>query len=125
MEKRVIKTINAPLAIGHYSQAIEIDNILFTSGQSGFDPVTNTLVGPDIASQTHQTLKNLGAILEAGGYSLENVVKCTVFLQDIDEFSIMNTIYAQYFPNNPPARSTIQVQLGFNARVEIEMIAMR
>ncbi len=123
MKKKIIETKNAPAALGQYSQGVQAGNFLFTSGQTGMDPKTGRLAGPDIASQTRQTLENLKAILAAGGCSLDQVVKCNVYLQDINEFPEMNRIYAEYFPHNPPARSTVQVQLGFNARVEIDMLA--
>lgn len=123
--KKIIQTEKAPKAIGPYSQAVQIANLIFTAGQIGLDPQTGELVGADIESQTRQVLTNLKNILEAAGSSLSHVVKTTVFLQDMSEFPRMNAIYAEFFPQNPPARSTVAVAaLPKGARVEIEAIAL-
>lgn len=124
-EKKIIQTEKAPKAIGPYSQAVQIANLIFTAGQIGLDPQTGELVGADIESQTRQVLTNLKNILEAAGSSLSHVVKTTVFLQDMSEFPRMNAVYAEFFPQNPPARSTVAVAaLPRGARVEIEAIAL-
>ncbi len=123
--KKIIQTEKAPKAIGPYSQAVQIANLIFTAGQIGLDPQTGELVGADIENQTRQVLINLKNILEAAGSSLSHVVKTTVFLQDMSEFPRMNAVYAEFFPQNPPARSTVAVAaLPKGARVEIEAIAL-
>ncbi|MEJ5241841.1 MAG: RidA family protein [Anaerolineales bacterium] len=123
--KKIIHTEKAPKAIGPYSQAVQIANLIFTAGQIGLDPQTGELVGTDIESQTRQVLTNLKHILEAAGSSLSHVVKTTVFLQDMSEFPRMNAVYAEFFPENPPARSTVAVAaLPKGARVEIEAVAL-
>lgn len=122
--KKIIQTEQAPKAIGPYSQAIGIGNLIFTAGQIGLNPQTGELVSDDIEGQTRQALTNLKHILEAAGSGLNYVVKTTVFLQDMAEFPRMNAIYAEFFPENPPARSTVAVAaLPRGARVEIEAIA--
>jgi 2-iminobutanoate/2-iminopropanoate deaminase len=126
MEAReIIATDMAPAAIGPYSQAVRVGDLLFTAGQAGLVPGTKALVGADIESQTRQTLENLKAIVEAGGSCLKHVVKTTVFLVDMGEFTRMNAIYAEFFPEAPPARSTVQAAaLPMGARVEIEAVAL-
>ncbi|MBN1177941.1 MAG: RidA family protein [Anaerolineae bacterium] len=124
MSKESIRTDKAPAAVGPYSQGVRIGNLVFTAGQLGIDPATKTFVGEDIESQTRQALENVRAVLEAGGSCLSHVVKNTVFLQDMGEFSRMNAVYAEFFPENPPARSAVQVAaLPLGGRVEIESIA--
>jgi 2-iminobutanoate/2-iminopropanoate deaminase len=125
MERTVISTADAPQAIGPYSQAISIGDLLFCSGQI---PLTadGTLVEGDITVQTRQVLENIKALLASAGSSLERVVKTTVFLADMNEFAAMNQVYAEYFTDAPPARSTVQVaRLPRDVRVEIEVIALR
>lgn len=123
MSKRVISTPNAPAAIGPYSQAIAIDNLLFTAGQIALDPATMTVVPGDVAAQTDQVMKNLAAICAAAGASLQDVVKTTVFLQEMIDFQAMNEVYARHFGENRPARSTVAVRgLPRDVRVEIEAI---
>src|SRR5438067_152574 len=107
--KRVIATIEAPYAVGPYSQAISAGGMLFCSGQIPLDPVSGALVEDDVTAQTTRVMENLGAVLRANGMSYINVVKTTVFLTDLADFAAMNDIYAIYFPDQPPARSTIQV----------------
>jgi 2-iminobutanoate/2-iminopropanoate deaminase len=125
MRKKVIQTDKAPKAIGPYSQAIRTDSMVYTAGQIGFDPTTTELVAGGVEEQTRQALTNLKNILEASGSSLEHVVKTLVFLQDMADFPKMNAIYAEYFPENPPARSTVQVAaLPKGALIEIEAIAL-
>jgi len=123
---QVIVTDNAPKAIGPYSQAVRTGHTLYLSGQLAIDPATGEIVKGGIEAETHQALQNLRAVLEAGGYSLENVVSCQVFLADIDDFTAMNTVYAGYFPRQPPARVTIEVaELPKDARIEISAVAVR
>jgi 2-iminobutanoate/2-iminopropanoate deaminase len=124
--KRIINTEKAPKAVGPYSQAIEVNGILFISGQIAIDPAKSTITGEDIKSQTRQVLKNIGVILEAAGYTFSDVVKCTCLLSSIENFKAMNEVYAEYFPENPPARAAYAVSaLPLGALVEIETIAVR
>jgi 2-iminobutanoate/2-iminopropanoate deaminase len=119
-----ITSDKAPAAIGPYSQAVRVGNLLYTSGQIPLDPATMQLVEDDITTQTHQVLKNMTAVLEEAGGSLKSIAKNTVFLKDMADFAKMNEIYSQYFGDHKPARSTIQVaKLPLDARVEIESIA--
>ena len=125
MQRQVIHTDKAPKVIGPYSQAIRVGDFVFCAGQAGLDPATGNLVSGGIEAETRRTLQNLAAVLEAAGTSLSRAVKTTVFLLDMNEFQKMNTIYAEFFPSNPPARSTVQVaRLPKDARVEIEVIAL-
>jgi len=122
--KQIITTDKAPAAIGPYSAAVSTGCLIYTAGQLGIDPATGDLVEGGIRMQTRQALTNLKAVLEAGGSSLENVVKTTVFLQDIQEFGLMNEVYAEFFSDNFPARSAFQVAaLPKGAAVEIEAVA--
>jgi 2-iminobutanoate/2-iminopropanoate deaminase len=123
--KQILTSEQAPKAIGPYSAGIRTGNLVFTAGQLGVDPSTGEFVSAEISGQTRQALKNLQAVLEAGGASLENVVKATVFLRDMDDFGAMNEVYAEFFTQNPPARSAVQVaRLPKDAAVEIEAIAI-
>jgi 2-iminobutanoate/2-iminopropanoate deaminase len=123
--REIVSTDKAPGAIGPYSQAIKTGGMLFCSGQIPIDPVTGEFVSNDIGEQTDQVLKNLSAVLEAGGMSLGNVVKTTVFLADMSDFAVMNEVYGRYFDSNKPARATVQAaRLPRDARVEIECIAV-
>ena len=123
--KETISTENAPGAIGPYSQAVKAGNFIFCSGQIPLDPKTGEFVSEEIAEQTRQVLKNLSAVLEAAETSLNNVVKTTVFLADMNDFSAMNEVYAEFFSENKPARATVQAaRLPRDARVEIECIAV-
>lgn len=125
MKQTVISTTKAPAAIGPYSQGIEIGNLVFTSGQIPLTPEGH-LVGPNIEDQVRQALQNAEQILLAAGTSLDNVVKTTVFLADMDDFQVMNRIYAEFFAAEPPARSAVQVaRLPKDVKVEIEMIAYK
>ena len=120
-----IQTENAPAAIGPYSQAIKAGGFVFASGQIPIDPQTGQFVAGGIAEQTEQVLKNLSAVLEAAGSSLDLVVKTTVFLADMKEFSGMNEVYATFFSSPPPARATVAAAgLPRDARVEIEAVAL-
>jgi len=123
MSKKVIATEKAPGAIGPYSQAMRIGNMIFTSGQIPLNPATGEMV-TEIAEATKQSLENVKAILEVEGATMDNVIKTTVFLSDMNNFVAMNEVYATYFPQNPPARSAVEVaRLPKDAVVEIEVIA--
>jgi 2-iminobutanoate/2-iminopropanoate deaminase len=123
--KEVIATECGPKAIGPYSQAIRANGFLFASGQIALDPVTQQLVAGDVTAQTERVLENLKGIVEAAGSSLDRVVCTTVFLADMSEFSAMNEVYGRYFPEQPPARSTLQAaRLPRDVRVEIDLIAL-
>ncbi|MEQ8155462.1 MAG: RidA family protein [Clostridiaceae bacterium] len=125
MNKEIISTSNAPGAIGPYSQGVKIGDLIYTSGQIPLNPKTGEMV-EGIQAQTKQSLENCKAIIEAAGSSLENVFKTTVFLSDMNDFSEMNAVYAEYFKENPPARSAVQVaRLPKDAKIEIEMIAVK
>lgn len=125
MEKTIIKTTQAPQAIGPYSQAVQVGNMLFASGQIPINPATGELVTESFEAQVRQVLNNLEGVLTSVGANFSNVVKTTVFLKDMAQFAEMNAIYAQCFPDNPPARSTIQVaRLPKDADIEIELIAV-
>jgi 2-iminobutanoate/2-iminopropanoate deaminase len=124
MDREIIATNEAPGAVGPYSQATQVAGFVFTAGQLGIMPGTKDFAGPDIESQTQQALRNLRAVLEAGGSTLANVVKTTVFLADMGEFARMNAISAEFFPEDPPARSAVQAAaLPLGGRVEIEAVA--
>jgi 2-iminobutanoate/2-iminopropanoate deaminase len=119
-----ISTEKAPKAIGPYSQAIRAGQFIFLSGQIPIDSKTNQLLAGTIEEQTVLVLKNARQVLKAAGASLANVVKTTIFLSDLEDFSKVNAVYARYFPSNPPARSTVQAaRLPRNVGIEIEMIA--
>jgi 2-iminobutanoate/2-iminopropanoate deaminase len=123
--KEVISTEGAPKAIGPYSQAIRAGGFIFTSGQVAIDPATQQVVAGDVAAQTERVLKNLGAILQASGSSLEKVVRCTVFLKNMGDFAAMNEVYGRYFKDAPPSRSTVEVaRLPKDVLVEIDAIAL-
>ena len=121
--KKIISTQNAPAAIGPYSQAVISGDFLFVSGQIPLNPATGLLVDGDIAVQTHQIMKNITAIAETAGLGLADCVKSTIFLADLRDFHIVNGVYGTYFPEAPPARSTVQVAaLPLGASIEIETI---
>lgn len=123
--KKQINTSNAPAAIGPYSQAISFDKILFISGQIPADPATGEIVSGGVAEETHQVMKNLKAILEEAGSTFSNAIKTSIFLKNMDDFAVVNEIYASYFEaGNYPARETVQVsKLPKDVNVEISMIA--
>ena len=124
--REIVATEAAPQAIGPYSQAVRLGDLVFTSGQIPIDPQTGVFVEGGIAEQTEQVLRNLAEVLRAAGTGLEEVVKTTVFLADMNDFAAMNEVYARYFSNEPPARSTVQAaRLPRDARVEIDVIAVR
>jgi len=125
LKKEVIKTEKAPKAIGPYSVGITTGQFVFTAGQAGIIPETGNIIEGGIEKETRQTLINIKSILEEAGSSLRLVVKTTVFLRDMTEFTRMNAVYTEFFPENPPARTTVQVAaLPKNAAVEIEAIAL-
>jgi len=124
--KKVIKTPNAPAAIGPYSVGISTGTLVFTAGQIGLDPKTGLMVEGGVEAEARQALTNLKAILEAAGSGLEKVVKTTVFLKDMADFARVNAIYAEFFVENPPARSAVAVAaLPKNALLEVESIALQ
>ena len=125
MLREVVSTEHAPKAIGPYEQAIKWGGLLFTSGQIALDPATGTLIEGDISVQTRQVLENLKAVLEAGGSSLDRVIKATVYLTDLNTFAQMNEVYAEYLGDVKPARSTVGVaSLPRGASVEIDLVAI-
>ena len=125
MNREIIATDKAPGAVGPYSQAVRVGDFVFTAGQIPLDPTTGQMVEGGIEAQARQALTNVSAVLEAAGSSLSNVVKTTVFLADMGEFQAMNSVYAEFFPDAPPARSAMQVAaLPLNSRIEIETIAI-
>jgi 2-iminobutanoate/2-iminopropanoate deaminase len=125
MKKTIIATAKAPAAVGPYSQAVRAGDFIFTAGQLGLVPGTKEFAGADIESQTRQALENLSAVLEAAGSCLQHAVKTTVFLADMGEFARMNAVYAEFFPDAPPARSAVQAAaLPLGGRVEIEAVAL-
>ena len=122
--KEVINTTKAPAAIGPYSQAIKVGNLVYTSGQIPIDPATDNFVEGGIKEQTRQSLTNVQAILKEAGLTMENVVKTTVFVADMNDFADMNTVYAEFFAEPYPARSAVAVKtLPKGALVEIEVVA--
>jgi 2-iminobutanoate/2-iminopropanoate deaminase len=122
--RRAVATESAPRAIGPYSQAIRAGSLLFISGQIPLDPATGTLVQGDIAAQTHRVFANLKAILEAAGASFDHVVRATVYLADMNDFTTVNEVYGTYFSSPAPARATVQAaRLPKDARIEIDLIA--
>ena len=123
--REVIATEQAPQAIGPYSQAIRAQGLIFTSGQIAIDPATAQIITGDVSAQTDRVLQNLAAILQASGSSLEKVLRCTVFLKNMGDFSAMNQVYGRYFKQSPPARSTVEVaRLPKDALIEIDVIAL-
>jgi len=124
MTREVISTTNAPAAVGPYSQAIKTGDLVFTAGQLGIDPATGKFVDGDVTDQARQALKNMKAILEEAGTSMEKVIKVTVFMQDINDFKAVNEVYGTFFTANPPARSAVEVAaLPLGGLVEMEAIA--
>ena len=123
--REIIQTASAPQAIGPYSQAVKTNGLVFASGQIPIDPTTGQFVAGGIEEQTEQVLKNLSAVLEAAGSGLNRVIKTTVFLADMQEFSAMNDVYGRFFNQDPPARATVEAsRLPRDAKVEIEAIAL-
>ncbi len=130
MQRSIVRTTQAPAAIGPYSQAVSVEvgggkRMVFLSGQIPLDPATGQLVEGDIAAQTRQVLENLGAVLAAAGGSFANVVRTTIYLASMDDFGAVNAVYGERFSSDPPARATVQAaRLPRDARVEIDAIAI-
>ena len=123
--KRIVATASAPQAIGPYSQAVVANGFVFASGQVPIDTATGQIIDGDIEAQTERVLKNLQALVEAAGTSLDRVVKTTVYLKDMNEFVRMNAVYAKFFAADPPARATVEVaRLPKDVRIEIDLIAL-
>ncbi|OJW82092.1 MAG: reactive intermediate/imine deaminase [Bacteroidetes bacterium 46-16] len=124
MEKKIIRTDNAPAPIGPYNQAVQAGNMLFISGQIALDPTTGQLVQSSIKAEAQQVMENLQAVLQAAGMDFSNVIKTSIFLMDMASFTEVNEVYAMYFSDNYPARETVQVAgLPKGVRVEISMVA--
>jgi 2-iminobutanoate/2-iminopropanoate deaminase len=125
MNKTIVSTDKAPKAIGPYSQAIKVGEFVYTAGQIAIDPATGEIVGGGIEAQTRRVLQNLTEVLKAAGTSMDKVIKTTVFMVNLAEFNKMNAVYSEFFPKDPPARSTVQVAaLPKMGVVEIEVVAM-
>lgn len=125
-ERKVIATDGAPAAIGPYSQAIQVGNVLYLAGQIGIDPATGQIVDGGVEAETRRAMENLAAVLEAAGFSMDNVVQAQVFLADLNDYTAMNEVYGSYFSDQPPGRAAVQVaRLPRDARVEIMMTAVR
>ena len=125
MKKEIISTDQAPAAIGPYSQAVKIGEMLFVSGQIPIDPLSGNLIEGDIKAQTRQVLKNVSAVLSAAGTSIDSVVKATVFITNMDDFALMNEVYAEFFTSMPPARACVEVsRLPKDVLVEVEAVAV-
>ncbi|HUO34059.1 MAG TPA: RidA family protein [Candidatus Acidoferrum sp.] len=123
--KGIVSTEKAPKAIGPYSQAVRANGFLFTAGQVALDPATGALVEGNVAAQTGRVMENLKAVVEAAGTKLDQAVKATVYLKDMNDFAAMNEVYGRYFPEKPPARSTVEVaRLPKDVRVEIDLIVL-
>jgi len=124
--KKVISTTNAPAAIGPYSQAILSNNTLYCSGQIAINPATGNLVMDNITIETAQVMQNIAAVLKAAEMDFSNVVKCSIFMKDMNDYAAINEVYAKYFEENPPAREAVQVSvLPKNVNVEISVIAVK
>ena len=123
MKKEIISTTNAPAAVGPYSQAVKIGDFLYTSGQIALDPATGTLAPAKIEAQSEQVMKNLAAVLEAAGYTFDEVIKTTCFLQDMGHFAAFNAIYEKYFVSKPARSCVAAAALPKGALVEVELIA--
>lgn len=123
--RSIVKTADAPKAIGPYSQAVKTDTLVFVSGQLALDPATGDLVDSDIRKETRQAMNNLKNILTAAGSSLENVVKVTLFIKNMDDFAMINEVYGEFFPADPPARACVEVaRLPKDAHFEVEAVAL-
>lgn len=126
MDKKIIESNQAPAPLGPYSQAVLAGNTLYCSGQVGIDPATGKLNDPDLETETTQVMQNLSAVLTEAGFEFKDVVKCSIFLKDMNDFGVVNKIYGGYFPNDPPARETVQVAgLPLDVNVEISLVAVR
>ncbi len=126
LQREIISTSNAPAAIGPYSQAVKVGNMLYLSGQIAIDPATGQFVPGGITEQTQQVLKNSSAVLKAAGFSMNDVVQCQVFLQDLNDYAALNNVYKTYFQQSLPARAVVQaVRIPKDALVEIMMVAVK
>ena len=126
MDKKIIESKKAPAPLGPYSQAVLAGNTLYCSGQVGIDPATNKLNDSDLETETNQVMQNLKAVLTEAGFEFRDVVKCSIFLKDMNDFRVVNQIYGQYFTKNPPARETVQVAgLPLDVNVEISLVAVK
>ena len=126
MNKTIINTEKAPAPIGPYSQAVMNGDTLYVSGQIPFDTSTGNMITADITAETHQVMKNIGFILEVAGLSYSNILKCGIFVKDMNDFAAINTVYGEYFQENPPARETVEVsRLPKDVNVEISCIAVK
>ncbi|HSI75203.1 MAG TPA: RidA family protein [Lunatimonas sp.] len=126
MAKEIIYTDTAPKPIGPYSQAVKVNGVLFVSGQIALDPETGELINENITEETHAVMKNLDAILQAAGFGFSDVVKCSIFVRNMDEFGTINEAYGRYFKSDPPARETVEVsKLPKDVQVEISCIAVK
>jgi 2-iminobutanoate/2-iminopropanoate deaminase len=126
MANTIINSSQAPAPIGPYSQAVLAQGVLYVSGQVALDPVSGNLVGADIEEETHRVMKNLGAILQEAGLAYRDVVKCTIFVKDLNNFNRINAVYGSYFPQQAPARETVEVsRLPKDVNVEISCIAVK
>ncbi len=125
MEKKIIRSTEAPAPIGPYNQAVQAGELLYVSGQIALEATSGELINANITEETHQVMKNLEAILRAADTTFEQVIKCTIFIRDMSEFSTINEAYGQYFPDSPPARETVEVsRLPKDVNVEISCIAL-
>lgn len=126
MSKEIVFSKNAPEPIGPYSQGVKVGNVLYTSGQIALDPDSGDLINENITEETHAVMKNLDAVLAAAQFSFIDVVKCTIFIKNMDDFTAINEAYGQYFKSSPPARETVEVsRLPKNVNVEISCIAVK
>lgn len=126
MSKEIVYSKNAPEPIGPYSQGVKVGNVLYTSGQIALDADTGELINENITEETHAVMKNLDAVLSAALFSFNDVVKCTIFIRNMDDFTAINEAYGQYFKSSPPARETVEVsRLPKNVNVEISCIAVK
>ncbi len=124
--KKSVSTAGAPAAIGPYTQAVIYEQLILCSGQIGLDPKTGEMAGPDSETQMRQVMQNLGEVLRAAGSSWDRVLKCTIYLADMEDFAVVNKIYGDYFPDNPPAREAVAVKsLPKNALIEVSCMAHR
>ena len=126
LQRKIISTSNAPAAIGPYSQAVKVGNMLYLSGQIAIDPATGQFVPGGITEQTQQVLKNSSAVLKAAGFSMNDVIQCQVFLKDLNDYAALNNVYKTYFQENLPARAVVQAaRIPKDALVEIMMVAVK
>jgi len=126
MSKEIVYSKNAPEPIGPYSQGVKVGHTLYTSGQIALDPDTGELINENITEETHAVMKNLDAVLSAAHFSFNDVVKCSIFIRDMNDFQAINEAYGQYFKSSPPARETVEVsRLPKNVKVEISCIAVK